>query len=149
MSRRAAHTRPSGLLLRRAGDGLAAGAVGGAVSALPSTLWALARGEDPLAATLAAGSILLPKEQRRGQLVAAAIPVHAALSLGWGVALDRLLPRRPSLSQGLACGLAVAALDLGVVGRRFPRIRALPFAPQVVDHAVYGGTVAWVLARRR
>src|SRR5204862_7509936 len=81
VSRRAAHTRPSGPLLRRADDGLAAGAVAGAVSALPSTLWALARGEDPLAATVAAGSILLPAEERRGWLVAAAVPVHATLCL--------------------------------------------------------------------
>jgi hypothetical protein len=47
------------------------------------------------------------------------------------------------------CGLAIAALDLGIGGRLFPRIRALPPAPQVADHVAYGATVGYVLARRR
>jgi hypothetical protein len=46
-------------------------------------------------------------------------------------------------------GLGIAALDLGIVGRRVPRIRALPLAPQVADHLAYTETVAVVLARRR
>jgi hypothetical protein len=58
---------------------LTAGAVAAAVSGAPSTLWALAAGRDPFEATLAAGSMLLPGETRRGRLVAAAVPVHLAL----------------------------------------------------------------------
>ncbi len=46
-------------------------------------------------------------------------------------------------------GLAIAALDLGVVGRRYPRIRALATMPQVLDHVAYGATVGAVLSRRR
>jgi hypothetical protein len=44
------------------------------LSGAPSTLHALATGRDPLAATLAAGSILLPGETRRTRLLAAAVP---------------------------------------------------------------------------
>ncbi len=50
---------------------------------------------------------------------------------------------------GAAAGLAIAALDLGLVGRRFARLRALPILPQVGDHVAYGAIVAAVLTRRR
>lgn len=129
-------------------DGLVAGAIAGAVSGLPSTIWELARGGEPLAATLAAGSILLPDGSRRWRLLAAA-PVHAAVSLSWGVLLAHALPRRNTPAAGAAAGLVIAALDLGIVGRRFPRIRRLPRGPQVADHVAFGATVGWVLARRR
>jgi hypothetical protein len=129
-------------------DGLAVGALAVIPSGLPSTLHALLAGRDPLEATTAAGSILLPREERTPVLVAAALPVHLALSLGWGVVLARSL-RRPTLTRGIAAGLAIAALDLGVVGRRFPRVRALPLLPQLADHAAYGAVAAAVLRRRR
>jgi hypothetical protein len=130
-------------------DGLAAGAVAAAVSGAPSTLWSLAAGRDPLEATLAAGSMLLPNEARRGRLVAAAAPVHLAVSLGWAIVLARALPRRRRVTAGAAAGLVIAALDLGVAGRRFPRVRSLPTLPQLADHAVYGATVGVVLEHRR
>jgi hypothetical protein len=129
-------------------DGVAAGLVAAAVSGIPSTVCALVTGRDPLEATLAAGSLLLPGETRRSHLVVAAGPVHLAVSLGWALVLVRALPRRPGLGAGVAAGLAIAALDLGVIGRRFPRVRALPSLPQLLDHAVYGVTVAAVLRRR-
>jgi hypothetical protein len=130
-------------------DGLAAGAVAAVVSGVPSTVWALKAGGDPLEATLAAGSLLLPRETRRSRLVAAAVPVHLALSLSWGVVLARLLPERRTVAAGTAADLAIAALDLWVLGRRFPRVRALPTLPQLADHAAYGATVGAVLGRRR
>ncbi len=130
-------------------DGLAAGAVAAALSGAPSTLWSIAAGRDPLEATLAAGSLLLPNETRRGRLVAAAAPVHLTVSLGWALVLARALPRRRRNAAGAAAGLLIAALDLGVLGRRFPRVRALPILPQLADHAVYGATVGAVLERRR
>jgi hypothetical protein len=123
--------------------------VAAVLSGLPSTTYALVTGRDPLAATLAAGSLLLPRETRSEGLLLAAIPVHVAISLGWGLALARVLPRRPSLAAGAVAGIAVAALDLGLVGPRFARFRALPRGPQLVDHVAYGITVAAVLRRRR
>ncbi len=128
---------------------MAAGAVAAVVSGVPSTLFALAAGDDPLAATLAAGSILLPSETRRGRLVAAAVPVHVAVSLGWAVALAAALPRKRTVASGAVAGLGIAAFDLGVLGRLFPRIRSLPLLPQLADHAVYGAAVGFVLASRR
>ena len=130
-------------------DGVAAGLTAAAVSGLPSTVWALAAGDDPLEATLAAGAILLPNEHSRARLAAAAVPVHLSLSLGWGIVLARLLPKRRAVAAGALAGLAIAALDLGVVGRRFAHIRALPLLPQIADHVVYGATVGLVLRRRR
>jgi hypothetical protein len=133
----------------RKGDALAAGAVAAVVSGVPSTLWALTTGRDPLEATLAAGSVLRPGETRRSRLALAAVPVHLTLSFGWAAVLERVLPRRHEVATGSAAGLAIAALDLGLGRRAFPRIRALPLLPQLADHAAYGLTVGFVLARRR
>jgi hypothetical protein len=130
-------------------DGLTAGLVGAILSGLPSTLWSLAARRDPLEATLAAGSILLPAERRRMPLVAAALPVHLSLSFAWALVLARLLPRGRETAAGAAAGLGIAALDLGLIGRRFPRIRALSLLPQVADHIAFGATVGYVLERRR
>jgi hypothetical protein len=107
-----------------------------ALSGIPSTAYALANGRDPLEAARAAGSLVLRHEARHGRLLAAAVPVHLALSLGWTVALDRAGVRGGR--AGAAAGLVIAALDLGVVGRRFPQIDALPLLPQLADHAVFG-----------
>jgi hypothetical protein len=119
------------------------------LSGVPSTTVALWRGEDPLAASLAAGTLLLGHERRSYRLLAAATLVHAALSLGWALVLAAVLPRRATIRWSAVAGLAIAALDLGVIGRRFERIRALPPIPQVADHVAYGLTVGAVLAKRR
>lgn len=130
-------------------DGLAAGAVAAVLSGAPSTVHALATRASPLEATLAAGTLLLPRERRPLALALAALPVHMALSLGWALLLAVLLPRRRTVAWATLAGLAIAALDLGVVGRRHPRIRALPQLPQVLDHIAYGAVVGVVLSRRR
>jgi hypothetical protein len=115
------------------------------LSGAPSTLHALATGRDPLEATLAAGSVLLPGETRRTRLLAAAIPVHLALSLGWAIALDRAGVR--GAGRGALAGLAMGAVDLTLAARVLPRIRALPLVPQLADHAAYGAVAGHVLAR--
>jgi hypothetical protein len=122
-----------------------AGLVGAACSALPSTLYTLARGEDVLDGARAAGALLLPRERRTPVLLAAAVPVHLALSLGWARAMAALPRRGPG--WGLLAGLAIAALDLRVIGRRIPSIRALPQGRQWADHAAYGLSVGWILGR--
>ena len=124
-----------------------AGLFAAVVSGAPSTVHALATGRNPLEATEAAGSILLPNERRRGRLLAAAVPVHLGISIGWAVALSSVLPRRNTVLAGAAAGLAIAVIDLGVIGRRFERIRSLPLGPQLADHVAYGATVGVALRR--
>ncbi len=126
---------------------LRAGVWGAALSGAPSTLHALATGRDPLEAALAAGSIILPRESRRGWLLAAAVPVHLGISLGWALALERVHVR--GARQGALAGLAIAALDLGLIARRFPRVGALPLVPQLADHAAFGAVAGRLLASRR
>jgi hypothetical protein len=128
--------------MRPLADAVRAGLVAAAVSGAPSTFHALATGRDPLEATYAAGSLLLPQERRPVRLLAAAVPVHLAISVGWAVVFAAVLPRRRTLLAGATAGLAVAALDVGLVGRRFERIRRLPVLPQVADHILYGLVVA-------
>jgi hypothetical protein len=123
---------------------LKAGLVGALCSGVPSTVLTLARGESVLDGARAAGAIVLRHEDRTPVLLAAAAPVHLALSLGWAAVLAAL-PRGPG--WGLAGGLAIAAVDLGLIGRRIPAIRALPQGRQWADHAAYGLSVGWVLSR--
>src|SRR5215212_10495734 len=130
-------------------DALHAGLVAAAVSGAPSTAIALARGEDVLDGARAAGALLLPRETRTLPLLAAAVPVHLALSLGWAAALDRALPRGRERLTGVLGGLAIAALDLELVGRRLPRIRSLPQGRQWADHVAYGLAVGVALRRLR
>jgi hypothetical protein len=113
-----------------------------ALSGIPSTLHALATGGDPLQAARAAGSILLPQERRAGVLLAAAVPVHLGVSLFWTLVLARA--GVCGARRGALAGLAIAGLDLGLVGRRVPQIQALPLLPQVADHVAFG-TIAGVL----
>lgn len=124
---------------------LRAAAWAAALSGIPSTAHALATGRDPLEAVYAAGTILLPRETRRLRLAGAAVPVHLALALGWTVLLDRAGAR--SAGRGAVAGLAIAALDLGLAGRRYPRIRALPVLPQLADHAAFGAIAGSLLRR--
>jgi hypothetical protein len=132
-------------ILRR--DVVAAGLAGAALSGVPSTVVTLARGEDVLDGARAAGAIVLPRANSTPVLLAAAVPVHLALSLGWAAAIAAL-PRRNALT-GLAAGLAIAAIDLELIGRRIPAIRALPQGRQWADHAAYGLVVGQWLRRRR
>ena len=130
-------------------DALQAGAAGALLSAVPSTAVTLLRGENLLDGATAAGSILLPRERRTLPLLAAAVPVHLGLSFGWAAVLSAALPRRATVPAAVAGALGIAALDLQVIGRAFPRIRALPQGRQWADHVAYGLAVGAVVRRRR
>jgi hypothetical protein len=134
---------------RPVSDAFIAGAVAALVSGVPSSAWALATGTTLTEGAFAAGSLLLPREQRPAVLVAAAVPVHLTLSFGWAFVMAAILPSRRPVAWGTLAGLAIAALDLGLIGRHLPRIRALPQPPQVADHLAYGATVGVVLHLRR
>ena len=130
-------------------DALVAAAVAAVLSGVPSTAHAILNGIDPLEASMAAGTLLLPDERRASRLLPAALVAHCGLSLGWALVLALALPRRRTVAWSLPAGLAIAALDLGIIGRRHPRIRMLATAPQVLDHLAFAGTVAAVLSVRR
>lgn len=143
-------SRPAGRASSDAlGDGLVAGALAWAVSGLPSTVHAAASGRDLLAPVRAAGTLLVPPGSSTPALVVAGAVAHTALSLGWATVLASTLPERLTVAAGAAGGLAIAGLDLGVVGRRFPAIAGLPSLPQVADHVAFGAVVALVVRRRR
>jgi hypothetical protein len=118
------------------------------LSGLPFTLYSLLTRRDPLEASLAAGSILLPNERKRAPLLIAAVPVHLSLSAAWGVVLAAALPRKKPVGEGIIAGLLIAALDLGMAGRRFPRVRALDVPLQVADHVAFGIAAAIALTRQ-
>ena len=134
----------------RPADVLVAGLAGAALSAVPSTAYALATRGDLLEGGRAAGAMLLPRERRTPVLLAAAVPVHLALSLGWAAVLAPLLPRGAEVPAGIAGALGIAALDLRLIApRRFPAVAALPQGRQWADHVAYGAAVGAALAWRR
>jgi hypothetical protein len=120
-------------------DELLAVAVAGTVSGAPSTIHALLSHGSVLTATRAAGTLLGRPSVGRG------IAAHVAISLSWGAVLARVLPPGNRCATGLVAGVAIAALDLGIVGRRVPAIRGLPQLPQWADHLVFGAVFGTVL----
>jgi hypothetical protein len=134
---------------RRPVDVLAAGVVGAVVSGVPSTAWTLVERGDPIEGARALGRVLLPREERTLVLLVAGAPVHLALSLGWAGVLGAVLPPRAEPLTGALGGVAIAALDLAVLGRLFPPIRALPQGRQWADHVAFGVSVGAVLAATR
>jgi hypothetical protein len=127
-------------------DGLGAGLVGALLSGGPSTLHSLRSGSGVFDAARAAGSLAGRPTITRGVLV------HIGVSLWWGVVLGVVLPgRTPGRCAGWGAlgGLGIAALDLGVIGRTRPAIRALPGGPQVLDHLVFGIMVGASIGHRR
>ena len=134
---------------RDAWDVLAAGLISAVTGGIPSTAWALATGQDPLAATRAAGAMLIDPASSDARLVFAAACAHLAISFFWAGVLVRLLPTRHTIAWSLAAAAAISVLDLRLIGRLFPEIYALAFVPQFADHLAWGGTVGAVLAWRR
>ncbi|HUQ39607.1 MAG TPA: hypothetical protein VM030_05590 [Acidimicrobiales bacterium] len=131
------------------GDGVVATAWAAVLSGAPSTAVSMARGENLLDSSAAAGTLLVPISSPRALRLAAGGIAHGAISLWWGLVLSRALPRRRTVLWGAVAGLAIAALDLGVIGRRFPAIRDLDPGPQVADHLAFGIVTAAAVRRSR
>src|SRR5215217_4737548 len=91
---------PSSRPWRSVEAGLAAAVLSGA----PSTAVTLWRSEDLLEGVRAAGSIVVSPDAPGPLLLAAAVPVHLALSLGWAIVLERAIPPGRELLGGLLGG---------------------------------------------
>ena len=101
-------------------------------------MWTLVEGGDPAEGGRALGKVLLPGSDRTLVLLVAGAPVHLALSLGWAGVLGAVLPPRAEPLTGALGGLAIAGLDLAVLGRFFGPIAALPQGRQWADHSRSG-----------
>lgn len=118
---------------------------------LPSTLYALRTGGSIRSAvryvydaTRAVGTLVPPGRPgfMRGTIV------HLGISVAVGEALGRTLPERRSVVWGATAGLAIGVINVGIIGRRFPAISALPLVPQLADNAAFGALFAAVADRR-
>jgi hypothetical protein len=112
-------------------------------------VWSLVRGEDVLEGGRAVGAMVLRDERRTGALLVIAAPIHLAISLGWAAVMAAALPPGREPARGVVGGIAIAGLDLALIGRRIPSIAALPQGRQWADHAAYGLAVGLVLRARR
>jgi hypothetical protein len=130
-------------------DLLWAGAAATVFGGIPSTLWALARGDDVTEATRAAGAMLVPADSSFVALFAAAAVVHTAISFFWTAILVRVLPRRHVMAGAVGAALVIGVVDLKLIAPFFfPEVAALAFLPQMADHAMWGATLGVVLAYR-
>ncbi len=121
-------------------------------SGLPSTVYALRTGGGFRSAvryvydaTCAVGTLVPPGRPgfMRGAIV------HLGISVALGEAFARTLPQRGSVVWGATAGLATGVVNVGMVGRRFPAIRALPIIPQLADNVAFGVLFAAVADRRQ
>jgi hypothetical protein len=75
-----------------------------------------------------------------------------AISLFWARLLQRALRDNEepldAAAAGAVAGAGIALLDLGIIGRLLPSIRALDGGPLLADHIAFGAVVGWVLGRR-
>ena len=130
------------------GDLVAAVLVATVVSGLPSTLFAVLADEDAMAATRAAGAMLVDADSPTATLVLAAALVHTCVSFFWGTILIFSLPRTHVVAWSVAASAAIAVLDLRVIGSLFPEVHALPFWPQFADHLMWGASFGAMLRWR-
>jgi hypothetical protein len=115
------------------------------LSGIPSTLYALATGGDPLQATRAAAAMF----PLSGRLFADAALVHGAVSLFWAAILFFVLPRRHTVAWAIGAALLIGVLDLRVIAPRFfPEVAALQFWPQMADHLMWGACFGLVLQKK-
>lgn len=73
--------------------------------------------------------------------------IHVGISAACGELLARTLPETHSVAWGAAAGLAIGVVNVAIIGRRFPAIRALPLIPQLADNAAFGAVFALVADR--
>jgi len=130
-------------------DGVIAALFAGLLSGVPSTIHAVLTHTPILHAILAAGGIVLGSGAPQSQTLFAGALVHWVLSLFWGVMLGIVLPRRATVLWGGVAAVAIAVLDLLLIGRMFASIKTLPFLPQLFDHIVFGIVAAIVISQRR
>jgi len=121
------------------------------LSGAPSTLHSLfttrsvksaARGT--LDATRAVGTLLPPG---RPALVKGAV-AHLGISFAMAELLARTLPEKHPIVWGAAAGLTMGLLNVAVIGRSFPSIRALPIGPQLTDNVAFGVVFATAVDAR-
>lgn len=119
------------------------------LSGIPSTIYAVVSGADPLEATIAAGAMLLPGEASVAKRIAAAALVHPMVSAFWAAAVAYLVPPRHVLSWAVIASIAIALLDLRIIAPVFfPDVAALDFWPQLADHVMWGACFGGTLALR-
>ena len=125
-------------------------AVAAALSGAPSTLDAFRRQRDLRSVmtyvwdTTCSVGTLVPLGQpdfMRGALL------HVGISVLCGEGLARTVPETNSVIWGAGAGLVIGVINVGVIGRRFPAIAALPLVPQLADNVAFGALFAFVVDR--
>jgi hypothetical protein len=94
-------------------------------------------------ATCAAGTLLPPG--RRGFV--RGVLVHAGVSVVCGELLAQTLPEQHSVRWGAGAGLLLGLINLGLIGRKYPAVAALPLLPQLADNVAFGIIFAAVVDR--
>jgi hypothetical protein len=120
-------------------------------SGMPSTAYALIKQRSLRSAagyvydaTRAVGTLVPPGRPGFGR----GVVVHLAISGLCGEMLARTLPHDHPVEWGAAAGLVIGVVNVAVIGRSFPAIRALPLAPQLADNVMFAMLFAAALHRQ-
>ena len=73
--------------------------------------------------------------------------LHVGISVLCGEGLARTVPETNSVIWGAGAGLAIGAINVGVIGRRYPAIARLPLVPQLADNVAFGALFAFIVDR--
>jgi hypothetical protein len=142
--------------------GLIAGAVGGMLMPIPALLWSLASAHGiwypvNLLAAMAMHYDVQPTaaqlQQYHADWLAAALTIHAVLSLGFGLAFALVLPRVPTIPGPLAWGgllmpLLWTAMSYGMMGVVNPLLQERVDWPWFVASQFVFGIVAAIVVVR-
>jgi hypothetical protein len=96
-----------------------------------------------LRATRAVGALIPPGRPN----LLTGVAGHFAISTAAGEVFGLFLPQRHSVAWGAAGGAVMGLVNVGLIGRRFPAIRELPFGRQVADNIAFGVIFAVVADR--
>lgn len=141
---------------RRAAASLAATTVAAVVSGAPSTAHSLLTRRPLLDTVRAAATLVVGPGADRSQPPPAGLrtlvaggAAHGVVSLFWGSVLAAVLPPGRRAAWGAVAGVAIHAVDLGIVARlpRLVPMRSLPQVPQLGDHIAFAATVGFLLDR--
>jgi hypothetical protein len=131
---------PGAIALRSQRRILEATAAASLLGGTPSLTNALAQGgiggawRYGLDAIRAIGCLIPPGRRS----ILAGSGAHFAISIAAGQVFGRFLPRRNSVLWAAGGGAVMGLIGVGVIGRRYPAIRALSIGPQIADNVAFG-----------
>jgi len=116
---------------------IAAGIIGILLSSIPSTIYYRVTSQNILEPFLSIGLIFIDLSHFY-LLILISAALHFLISLFWSMVLKFIIPNKKQLLFGMFTGIAIALIDLIIIGSHIPGIANLEFFPLLADHVLWG-----------